>query len=180
MERLRQAVTDQQQGRGLPQLEEERMHGAGGQEYGRESGGRGGARPGELPGLQTEEGWERKEGGGRGYGEGGYGEGWAGEEETGVPAGTRGREKMPADMNDFWQDWKFGLTYNNEEWGCVLWVADGVRGWLWGWLVFGIVGKFTGMYSFPCVWTHTVAPSSGAPSSPRAAPRPPLHTSCSR
>ncbi len=125
MERIRHAVTGEQQGRGLPQLEEERMHarqggGGYGQGYGGREGGRGGAQPGELPGLETEEGWERKEGyGGQGYGGRGYGETWEGEEETGVPAGTRGREKMPADMNDFWSDWKFGLTYNSEEWGCV-------------------------------------------------------------
>lgn len=156
MERIRQAVTGGEQGRGLPKLEEERMRGAGGggagasretgretwREGGREGGGGrgGGVRPGELPGLEEgrEAGWERKEGRegyggygggeGRGYGRAGYGgegrgyggeEGWAAEEETGVPAGTRGREKMPVDMTDFWNDWKFGLTYNNEEWGCV-------------------------------------------------------------
>lgn len=130
MERIRQAVTGGEKGRGLPDLEEERMRGAGGgmggratgREYGREggglggAGGRGGAQPGELPGLTEggEAGWERKEGGAYGYGGEG---GWGAEEETGVPAGTRGREKMPADATDFWNDWKFGLTYNNEEWG---------------------------------------------------------------
>jgi hypothetical protein len=150
MERMRQAVMgEHQQGRGLPKLEEERMRQAGGamagRETGREAGREGGreVRAGELPGLETREGWERKEGyGERGYGQGqgydkrGYGEqgqrygeqgygyggeeGWAGEEETGVPAATRGgREKVPADMTSFWDDWKFGLTYNADEWGCV-------------------------------------------------------------
>lgn len=99
----------------------------------------GGERGGKLPRLDTtEEGWERKEGGGMGGGRGGGGWGGAGyggagaagagagalgggygyegQEAGGVPAGS-GREKYPTSVSDFWQDWKFGLTYNNSEWG---------------------------------------------------------------
>ena len=38
-------------------------------------------------------------------------------EELGVPAASRIPEKWPRDAEDWWNDWKFGLTYNNEEWG---------------------------------------------------------------
>ena len=87
-------------------------------------GGAGADRGGRLPRLQPgEEGYERQgwgeeaARGGRG-GRGGRGRGYDEEEEgaLGVPAGS-GREKYPSTWSDWWHDWRFGLTYNNSEWG---------------------------------------------------------------
>ena len=93
-----------------------------------------GARGGHLPKLETETepGWERKEGEGGTWGAGGRGERGAGgrgerrglgagafydEEEltSGVPG--KSRERCPVDWTEWWNDWKFGLTYDNTEWG---------------------------------------------------------------
>ena len=114
---LPQVTTAEQQQRGAQRGDER----GGGGRWIASGGGR--SAGGALPRLEGEgEGWERKE---AGYGrEGGWGGeeggGWGAEEETGVPPATRRGEKFPADSSDWWNDWKFGLTYNNEEWGDAL------------------------------------------------------------
>lgn len=39
------------------------------------------------------------------------------EEDLGVPSGTARGEKYPTSGSDWWENWGFGLTYNDEEYG---------------------------------------------------------------